>query len=102
MIAALQEADRRKDEFLATLAHELRNPLAPLRSALYILGLQPDAAAQSQARAIMDRQLTQLTRLVDDLMDVSRIARGRLEIRKTRVSLKDVMHHAVEANRPYL
>src|SRR5699024_6490218 len=73
---ALREADRRKDEFMATLAHELRNPMAPLRNGLEIMRHgNPEATAK--ARALMSRQLAQLTHLVDDLMDVSRITRGK-------------------------
>jgi two-component system CheB/CheR fusion protein len=98
----LSEADRRKDEFLATLAHELRNPLAPLRNALHIIRLSPDRAAREQAREMMERQLTQLVRLVDDLLDVSRITRGRLELRKERVSLAAVVNSAVETSRPLI
>jgi PAS domain S-box-containing protein len=79
---ALQVADRRKDEFLVTLAHELRNPLAPIRNALEILRLSADAQDQEQARSVMERQLDQIVRLVDDLLDVSRISTGKLELRK--------------------
>ena len=82
---ALREADRRKDEFLATLAHELRNPLAPIRNALQILRLSADPEDQEQARSVMERQLDQIVRLVDDLLDVSRITTGKLELRKERV-----------------
>src|SRR5262249_40438634 len=71
---ALKEADRRKDEFLATLAHELRNPLAPLRNALHILDVSADAETNERARMVMERQLEQMVRLVDDLMDLSRIS----------------------------
>jgi two-component system CheB/CheR fusion protein len=95
---ALRAADRRKDEFLATLAHELRNPLAPVRNAVEILrqkGLEiPELI---QARDIIDRQLRQVTRLIDDLMDVSRITRDRLELRKERLDLAVVLRFAVEA-----
>ena len=98
---ALREADSRKDEFIATLAHELRNPLAPLRSSLDILRLagapQPPA---DQALEIMDRQLTHLVRLVDDLMEVSRITRGSVELRKERVELDVALRNAVEAAEP--
>ena len=82
---ALRDADRRKDEFLATLAHELRNPLAPIRNALQILRLSPDPEAHEQARSVMERQVGQMVRLVDDLLDVSRITTGKLELRKERV-----------------
>jgi PAS domain S-box-containing protein len=100
---ALREADRRKDEFLAILAHELRNPLAPLRNALQLLQLDSDNKATfEQARAMMERQLQQMVRLVDDLMDVSRIAKGKLALRKERVELAAVVQSAVEAARPLI
>jgi signal transduction histidine kinase len=98
----LLEADRRKDEFLATLAHELRNPLAPIRNALQILKLSPDSVVRERARQMMDRQLGQMVRLVDDLLDVSRISRNKLELRKTRVELAAVMSNAVETSRPLI
>ena len=82
----LREADRRKDEFLATLAHELRNPLAPIRNGLQVLRLAGASGEMvDEARAMMERQLGQMVRLVDDLLDVSRITRGKLELRKERV-----------------
>ena len=96
----LQEADRKKDEFLATLAHELRNPLAPLRNGLQIMKLAGANGAVEQARAMMDRQLTQLVRLVDDLLDVSRISSGKLKLDKERVELRAVIDAAVETSRP--
>jgi PAS domain S-box-containing protein len=100
---ALREADRRKDEFLATLAHELRNPLAPMRNALQVMQLAGgDAEAVGQARAMMERQMRQMVRLVDDLLDVSRITRGRLELRKQRVELAAVVRTAVETSRPLI
>jgi signal transduction histidine kinase/ActR/RegA family two-component response regulator len=98
---ALLEADRRKDEFLATLSHELRNPLAPLRSALEVMRLardKPDVV--ERARQTMERQLMQLVRLTDDLLDVARITQNKLEMRRERVDLRSVMHAAVEAARP--
>jgi PAS domain S-box-containing protein len=98
--AELSEANRKKDEFLATLAHELRNPLAPLRNALQIIRLSPDRDAREQARGMMERQLGQMVRLVDDLMDVSRITRGKVELRKERVQLSAVVASAVETSRP--
>jgi signal transduction histidine kinase len=94
---ALREADRRKDDFLAMLAHELRNPLAPVRNALQILkmpGLGPDTARL--AREMMERQVLHIVRLVDDLLDVSRIMRGKIELRKERVDLATVFGRAVE------
>jgi PAS domain S-box-containing protein len=101
--AALEEADRRKDEFLATLAHELRNPLAPLRNGLQVLKLaRPGDAAADAARAMMERQLRHMVRLIDDLMDVSRISRGKVELRRERIELAKVVHQAVETSRPLL
>jgi signal transduction histidine kinase/ActR/RegA family two-component response regulator len=94
---ALRIADRRKDEFLATLAHELRNPLAPLSSGLEIMRVTgADSAPSRRARDAMERQLRQMVRLVDDLIDVSRISRGRLTIRKESVELQAVVRSALE------
>ncbi|HXO22605.1 MAG TPA: PAS domain S-box protein [Thermoanaerobaculia bacterium] len=102
-VEALKEADRRKDEFLAVLAHELRNPLAPLRYGLQLMRLAPgDADAVAKSRDMMDRQLSHLVRLVDDLLDVSRISRNKLELRRSRVLLADVISSAVETVRPAL
>jgi signal transduction histidine kinase len=99
--AQLREADRRKDEFLATLAHELRNPLAPIRNALAMLELAgDDATVLNQARAVMQRQVNQMVRLIDDLLDVSRISRGRLEIRREPTDLSEIIHAALETSRP--
>jgi signal transduction histidine kinase len=99
----LREADRRKDEFLALLAHELRNPLAPIRNALELLRLDGQSATTlERARAVMERQVQQLVRLVDDLMDVSRITRDRLVLQKERVELAVVVQSAVEAVRPLI
>jgi CheY-like chemotaxis protein len=98
---ALREADRRKDEFLATLAHELRNPLAPVRNAVELLRASGPAAPELEwARDVIDRQLRQMTRLIDDLMDVSRISRGKIELQRERVELAKVVHGAVETSRP--
>jgi PAS domain S-box-containing protein len=99
---ALRDADRRKNEFLATLAHELRNPLAPIRSGLQILRLANERAAREQAREMMERQLGQMVRLVDDLLDISRITRNKLELRKARIPLASVIENAVETTRPLL
>jgi signal transduction histidine kinase/CheY-like chemotaxis protein len=97
----LKEADRRKDEFLAMLAHELRNPLAPIRNGLQILhSVEGDHTVERQTRAMMDRQVRHLARLVDDLLDVSRITRGRVDLRIERIDLNDVLSQAVEAARP--
>ncbi|HKQ25744.1 MAG TPA: ATP-binding protein [Burkholderiales bacterium] len=96
---ALREADSRKDEFLATLSHELRNPLAPLRSSLEILKLVGTAGPPAAtAMEIMERQLSHLVRLVDDLMEVSRITRGNVELRKEPVRLDVALRNAVEAS----
>jgi PAS domain S-box-containing protein len=100
---ALKEADRRKDEFLATLAHELRNPLAPIRNAAQVLRMTDLADPQLRsARDMIDRQVQQMVRLIDDLMDVSRITRGKLQIRKERIELAAVLRSAVEASRPLI
>lgn len=100
---ALLIADRRKDEFLATLAHELRNPLAPMRNALRILAVAgDDASAAQHARDMMERQLQQMVRLVDDLLDVSRITTGKLALRKERTELNAVVRNAVDTARPFL
>ena len=99
----LREADRRKDEFLATLAHELRNPLAPIRNGLQLLGLAPPGSeAAAQALAMMERQTRHLVRLVDDLLEVSRIRTGKLELRRERVELAAVLASAIEASRPLI
>jgi two-component system, chemotaxis family, CheB/CheR fusion protein len=98
----LRQADRRKDEFLATLAHELRNPLAPIRNGLELLKLTADPATWEQAREMMERQLMQMVRLVDDLLDISRITRNKLELRKAPVELWAVVQNAVETARPQI
>jgi len=98
---SLKEADRRKNEFLATLAHELRNPLAPIRIGLELLRRgQGNAAATDQACGMMERQVSQMVRLIDDLLDISRITRGRLQLRKERVELAAAVRNAVETSRP--
>ena len=100
---ALSLADLRKDEFLAMLAHELRNPLAPIRNALQILQLAEHSAdAVRMASGIIDRQTTQMIRLVDELLDVSRISRGNIELRRDTVDLASVLNQAVETSRPAL
>lgn len=99
----LRESDRQKDAFLATLAHELRNPLAPIRNALEILRLQnAGTAAAVEAREMMERQLAHLVRLVDDLMEVSRITHGKIDLRKERVELATVIASALETVGPLL
>src|SRR5690606_33038388 len=99
--AALQEADRRKDEFLATLSHELRNPLAPISHSLEILK-QPtaDQALHDQARQTIERQMSQMVRLVEDLLNLSRISRDKLRLRKTETTIAAVVEQAVETVRP--
>ncbi|MDG3007162.1 PAS domain S-box protein [Paludisphaera mucosa] len=98
----LREQDRRKDEFLALLAHELRNPLAPLRNGLQLMRLAADPATVLQARAMMDRQLGHMVRLIDDLLDVSRINQNKMSLRRERVLLEDVVAAAVETARPLI
>jgi PAS domain S-box-containing protein len=101
--AELREADRRKDEFLATLAHELRNPLAPLRNALQILKMpRVDATTAQEVREVMERQVDQLVRLVDDLLDVSRVMRGKVELRKELVELASIIDRGVETAMPLI
>ncbi len=98
---ALREADRRKSEFLALLAHELRNPLAPIRNAVEILRRSGgDEQKVRSATELMQRQVGQMVRLVDDLLDVSRISRGQIEVRREPVELASIVHNAVEAVRP--
>lgn len=100
---ALREADRKKDDFLALLAHELRNPLAPIRNGLQVMRLAGgDVHAVNQARAMMDRQLTHMVRLVDDLLDISRITRQKMELRRDKVLLVDVISAAVETAKPVI
>jgi PAS domain S-box-containing protein len=98
---ALRETDRRKDEFLATLAHELRNPLAPVRNALQILKMpRVDAGTVERSREMMERQVQHLVRLVDDLMDVSRVMRGKIELRREKIELASIVARAVETVQP--
>jgi PAS domain S-box-containing protein len=103
LVNELKQADRRKDEFLATLAHELRNSLAPISNAAQVLRLKgPDEPELRWGRDVIERQVNQLTRLVDDLMDISRITLNKLELRKERVELAEVIKDAVEASRPLI
>jgi signal transduction histidine kinase len=99
---ALKEADRRKDEFLATLAHELRNPLAPLRHGLDLLRRSPEGRDATDIRDMMDRQLVHLVRLIDDLLDVSRVSQGKIELRRERIQAADVFRSALEVSRPLI
>jgi PAS domain S-box-containing protein len=101
LFQALRDADRRKDEFLATLAHELRNPLAPIRNALQILKMpRVDSQTAERSREMMERQIQHLVRLVDDLLDVSRVMRGKIELRRERVELATIVARAIETVQP--
>jgi signal transduction histidine kinase/response regulator of citrate/malate metabolism len=101
-VMQLAEADLRKNEFLAMLAHELRNPLAPITNALHIMRRKREGDAEVQsASAMMERQIGQMVRLVDDLLDVNRISRGNIELRRERVDLAGAVQHAVEAVQPF-
>jgi signal transduction histidine kinase len=104
LVHELREADRRKDEFLAMLAHELRNPLAPIRNALEILRLRgrDRRAAAREAWDMVERQTEQLSRLVDDLLDVSRITRGKITLQRAPVEVAEVVRRAVETSRPLI
>jgi len=100
VLAALRHADRQKDQFLATLSHELRNPIAPIRNAVELLRAAPsDAATIDHVREVLDRQVQQLTVIVEDLIDVSRILERKVKLRFERVALKDVVQDAVESSR---
>lgn len=100
---ALKEADKRKDEFLATLAHELRNPLAPIRSSVQIMRMAgADTAVTEQARQTVERQVSHLVRLVDDLLDVSRISSNKLDLRKDQVAMAVIVQSAIETSRPLM
>jgi PAS domain S-box-containing protein len=97
---ALREADRRKNEFLGVLSHELRNPLAPIRSALFILDrAQPGGDQAARAKEVIERQMEHLTRLVDDLLDVTRISRGKIQLQRTRVDVAEIVRGTVEDHR---
>jgi PAS domain S-box-containing protein len=102
LAADLAEADRLKSEFLATLAHELRNPLAPIRSGLHLMRRASDASAIARVQDIMDRQLDHLVNLVDDLLDVARITRGQVELKCEWIDLSQVLSGAVEASMPLI
>jgi two-component system CheB/CheR fusion protein len=99
-VTELRESQRRKDEFLAVLSHELRNPLAPLRNSLYVLTrANPEDPQTRRAQDVMDRQLSHLTRLVDDLLDVTRITRGKIRLRRTRVDVWDLARRVMDDHR---
>ncbi|HXJ23105.1 MAG TPA: ATP-binding protein [Polyangia bacterium] len=102
LAAELAEANRLKDEFVATLAHELRNPLAPIRNALELMKRVPTDEAVTRSREVIERQLSQMVRLIDDLLDLSRVSRGLVELRRARLSLADVLRGAVETSRPLI
>lgn len=102
-LEALRTANRRKDKFIATLAHELRNPLAPIRNAVQLLRSKGPAEPElTYASDVIDRQVGLLARLLDDLLDVSRIAHSKLELRKQRVPLKPLLENAIEISRPLI
>jgi PAS domain S-box-containing protein len=101
--AALRDTDRRKDEFLATLAHELRNPLAPIHNALLVLRGSPVQSAETeQVHAMLDRQVKHMIRLVDDLLDVSRVTLGKIELKRAAVDLQMIVQSAVEMSRTFI
>src|SRR4029453_13003343 len=101
--STLRDADRRKDEFLATLSHELRNPLAPIRTALEVMRIAgSDTEVLEKARATMERQVLHLVRITDDLLDVSRITQNKVELRRERIDLRSVLHSAVHPVRPLM
>ena len=101
LLDAMRHDDRRKDEFLAVLAHELRNPLAPMRNAIEIIKKRDAIDPSTQwAASVLERQVRQLSRLVDDLLEMSRFSTGRIELRRERIQLHDVVNHAVESSRP--
>lgn len=103
LAADLSETDHRKTEFLATLGHELRNPLAPIRTGLELMKLVSDDPVQmEEVRRMMEVQAQQMVRLIDDLLDVSRISQGKLTLRRRRVALAEVVQNAVEASRPFI
>src|SRR5690606_31725209 len=99
---ALKEADRHKDEFLATLAHELRNPLAPLRNGLEILRLESRPPQRAETLAIMDRQLTLMVRLIADLLDMSRVSKGKIELKRVPTTIQSIVESALESVKPFI
>jgi len=100
---SLRDADRRKDEFLATLSHELRNPLAPIRTAIEVMRLARDKPELvEKARATMERQLLHLVRITDDLLDIARITQNKVELRRERIDVRTVLQSAIESTRPLI
>lgn len=102
LMQRIQDADHRKDEFLAMLAHELRNPLAPIRNSLEVMKRASDADLRQQAQDTIERQVKLMIHLIDDLMDVSRITQGKIELRKEHIQVKDILTHAIETSQPLL
>ena len=103
LLAQLREADRQKDDFLATLAHELRNPLHPIRGAVELLCLNPQLDPEQRLSCdVVDQQVKHLARLIDDLLDVARVTRDKLDLRKEKLRLADVLKSSVEASRAFL
>jgi PAS domain S-box-containing protein len=101
--AELADSERRKTEFIATLAHELRNPLAPIRAALQVMRKAADnATSMAQVREVMERQLSQMVRLVNDLLDISRLTSGQMALQKERVALGEILSVALEASAPLM
>jgi len=100
--AQLTQADHRKNEFLATLAHELRNPLSPISNALQIMRSDPTGDKAPNLLAMMDRQVTHLVRLIDDLLDVSRISQGKIDLRRENITLQSAIQDALDASRPLI
>jgi PAS domain S-box-containing protein len=102
LYAQLRDEHRRKDEFLATLAHELRNPLAPIRTGLALLQADDDPVRAAATRGVMERQLAHMVRLIDDLLDLSRVTRGTIELQRRPVAVRDIVASALEASGPLL
>ncbi|HEY8226285.1 MAG TPA: HAMP domain-containing sensor histidine kinase [Pyrinomonadaceae bacterium] len=99
----MADLHRRKDEFLAMLSHELRNPLAPILNAVHLLSLQRDESPiQHQARTIIERQVAQLGHLVDDLLDISRVTTGKIRLHEEDTDLRSIVERAIEATRPLI
>lgn len=102
LMEKIKESDRRKDEFLAMLAHELRNPLAPIKNAIGMIRMRLDEKMRNQLEEIIERQTDHMVHLVDDLMDVSRITQNKIELRREKVKLQEVINHAIETSNPLI